>query len=377
MKPISWVHTADLHLDEPMKRVTHVQQRRQEHRQTFQRIISLIKDRHIPFFFIAGDFLEHGSVTPSTVEFVKTCFKEIADTQILISPGNHDPFRKDSVYASEQWPENVHIFQGDWESISFPEYDLHIYGRGFTEFREPEWIAPPQVHSTGKKIMVVHGDFSSQDHVSSEYFPLRKNELAPLEMDYIALGHIHKAYETRLENRRKTLVRYPGSPEALSWKETGTRTITIGEMTDESLRIEEIPIQTRTYEKHFIDVSGYETVETLRDEIVQQTQSSSKESYHRFVLSGRRSIHLQLSEDTCHWLSQQLEELGFYSVVWEDETLPDFDLDYLRQQSDVIGAFIRLVEKRLAHAQTDVEREEYELALRKGLEALYAREIAT
>lgn len=378
MKPVTWIHTADLHLDEPIKgwkgSKEEAWRRSQEYRQTFERIISLVKKRKVPFLFISGDFMEYGYVSKSTVRFVQEQFRQISGTQVLIAPGNHDPYRPDSVYCLEEWPEHVHIFGGEWESLPFPEFDLTVYGRGFVDFTESEWKAPAGLNENGRKIMIVHGDFLVQEG-SSPYFPIREHELAPLEMDYVALGHIHKAADYRLNNRRRTWVCYPGSPEALNWKETGERTVTYGVLDDRGVSIERVPIQTRAYENHRVDIQGCETKEEVIIRILQETAATDKNNYHAVELTGRRPRELELKEDSLRWMEERLKQEGFYAVYLEDQTKPDFDLEYYRGQPGVIGAFIRRMEERME--RNPDERADCELALYKGLEALLAKEHMT
>ena len=44
-------------------------------------------------------------------------FKEIPNTKIFITPGNHDPNIKNSFYQQFKWNENVHIFTNKIERI--------------------------------------------------------------------------------------------------------------------------------------------------------------------------------------------------------------------------------------------------------------------
>ncbi|MBA4492967.1 exonuclease SbcCD subunit D [Paenactinomyces guangxiensis] len=375
MKPVTWVHTADLHLDEPIRGWKGTREnawkRSLDFRETFARVIGLTDERKADFLLIAGDFLEHGYVSKSTVRFVQEQFSKIPGTQVLIAPGNHDPYRPDSVYCLEKWPDNVHIFSEEWETLYYPEYDLRVYGRGFADFKETNWIAPDGVHGEGKKIMVIHGDYLQQEGTSF-YFPVPDRELSSLEMDYVALGHIHKAADYRLNNCRRTWIRYPGSPEALNWKEIGERTVTFGTLDEAGVKVEPIAIHTRTYEKHRLDVKGCETKEEVVSRILKVAEKADKHSYHLFELAGRRSRELDLSEGTLHWMEDYLRKEGYEAVYFQDETKPDFDLDYYRQQPGVVGTFIRKIEERIR--QEPGRRDEYERALYKGLEALLAKE---
>ena len=65
----------------------------------------------------------------------------------------------------------------------------------------------------------------------------------------------------RLSNERRTIVRYPGSPEAVRWKETGERTVTVGTVGEDGLTVETVPVHTRRCEIDRVDITGCETPE--------------------------------------------------------------------------------------------------------------------
>ena len=201
MKSISWLHTADLHLGKPIERWKGSKDeyivRKEEYRETFRRMIRLVEERSIPFLLIAGDFLEHGYVTRSLYEFVWEQFNKIPQTMIWIAPGNHDPYRVDSIYRKEKWPDHVHIFGPKWEEHSCSKYDLTIIGKGFSDFHEREGSLP-QVKAKGRTVMVAHGDLLLKKK-KSDYFPIFEEELCQLELDYVALGHVHQSIQSHSE----------------------------------------------------------------------------------------------------------------------------------------------------------------------------------
>lgn len=376
LKPITWIHTADLHLDQPVASwygcAKKASQRREDYRETFKRIISVVEQKSVHFLFIAGDFLEHGYVQASTINFVRDCFRRIPDTRVLISPGNHDPYRNDSFYYTrEDWPTNVHIFSDEWEGLYFKEYDLTIYGRGFADYVEPEWIPPPLVRSTGINMMIVHGTFIpfSDQKGNSAYFPILEKKLACYPFQYVALGHHHKAAMYELHNPQKTRVCYPGSPEALNWKEIGERFVVYGTLERNRTNVQWIPIQSRVYNRIVCDISNCAS----REDIVRQIRSNvrllDREGCFLIILEGRYSQQLNLEEDE-FWLNDQINALGLFHFVIVNHAKPDFDLSFYRNQKGIIGLFVRKMEECMK--RNPEQTKECELALYKGLEALCA-----
>jgi exonuclease SbcD len=115
-----FIHMADMHFDAPFTVLANKKnlgnKRRLEQREVFRKAIEYIKEENIPFLFISGDLYEHNYVKKSTIEYINNLFKEIPNTKIFISPGNHDPFLKDSFYNNFNWNENVHIFNSEIEN---------------------------------------------------------------------------------------------------------------------------------------------------------------------------------------------------------------------------------------------------------------------
>jgi DNA repair protein SbcD/Mre11 len=369
MQNISFVHVADLHLGEPIKGwkwgKEHVWMRQEEHLQTFERIISFVEEKSIPFLLIAGDFLEHGFVTSSLYQFVFEQLQRIPETRIFISPGNHDPYREDSIYLQEVWPDHVYIFSGNWETLYFPEFQLHISGRGFVDFTERVSSLPSVITGTSRHIYLVHGDFR-EEH--SLYFPILENEIGKHEVDYVALGHIHKRQTYQLKNNRGTIVHYPGSPEARNWKETGTRYLTLGTIDEREVKLEAIPIHTRKYEVFVIDITNRFTLAQISQLIQMEISEVEVDNYLIIRLVGRSTFGI---EDK-YWLDKlkKMVQTKHKWLILEDKTLPAYNLQRLRDQQSFIGTFVHMMEQLIKQETDDKQKLILETALYRGLDAV-------
>lgn len=377
MKKIEWLHTADLHLDRPITgwRGTSDQLaiRYEEHRDTFRRMISLIEKRKLPYLFISGDFIEHSAVTKSTISFVIEQLERIPFTQVFIAPGNHDPYTEGSYYLrSSIWPKHVHIFKGEWEEHADSKQKLLIVGRGFTSFLEPQSTYPVLKKNFERSICICHGDLQPQGQDSS-YFPLSEKEFSKQTFDYVALGHIHKAQQVQLKNKKKTIIRYPGSPEAHNWKELGGRTVTLGRLDEKGVQVEEISLHHRFYEKKEIDVTDCQTQQDILELMFTQIQHVPTEAYLMIQLIGRRDPDLPFEQEQI-WYQQRLMEQGYRNVWMEDQTMPDFDLELYRQQNGLVALFIQRMEQKLQIEKDENQRVLIQRAMYKGLEALLVKE---
>ena len=118
---MKFVHIADIHFDSPFINLSDRESlgdmKRLEQRKVFKKVIDYIKENNIKYLFISGDLYEQKYIRKSTIEYINNLFKEIAKTKIYISPGNHDPYIKNSYYNRFTWSENVHIFNSKIERI--------------------------------------------------------------------------------------------------------------------------------------------------------------------------------------------------------------------------------------------------------------------
>ena len=216
-----FIHMADVHFDSPFtvlaSRENLANERRLEQRKAFADAIEYIKENQIPFLFISGDLYEQKYIRKSTIEYINNLFKEIPNTQIFITPGNHDPFLVNSFYNTFKWNDNVTIFDSEIKIVETEEAD--IYGFGFTDFYcENSQIEKINIKNKNKiNILIAHGSLDASKTLDMQYNPLNSNKLKEIGFDYIALGHIHKA---NYENNRNNFI-YPGSLISFGFDELG------------------------------------------------------------------------------------------------------------------------------------------------------------
>ena len=133
---MKFVHIADMHFDSPFVNLSDKDilgdLRRLEQRKVFKKVIEYIKQNEIEYLFISGDLYEHKYVKSSTIEYINNLAREIPSTKIFISPGNHDPYLKNSYYNKFSWNENIKIFHSEIEKIE--DDNVVIYGYGFSDF---------------------------------------------------------------------------------------------------------------------------------------------------------------------------------------------------------------------------------------------------
>ena len=218
------LHTADWHLDAPLQ--GHGETLRQALAAVPGQIFEICRQEHCDLVLLAGDLFD-GAYTPRTYQDLYDVLKAMA-VPVFITPGNHDHTGMESPWTKELWPENVHIFKtAAITSVAVPALNVRVYGAGFESMDCPALLEGFRADCTEKyAIGIFHGD---PTQVNSPYNPITKLQVQGSDLDYLALGHIHKADSFAAG---KTLCAWPGCPMGKGYDEQGEKGVYIVELGD-------------------------------------------------------------------------------------------------------------------------------------------------
>ena len=216
---INILHSADWHLDSPL--ILRAPAQAEAFRKALQRIpeqvTALCKKHNCDLLLLSGDLFD-GPYAADTLQAVQNALEDAA-VPVFISPGNHDFADLQSPWLEAAWPGNVHIFTHPvMEAFELPELDCTVVGAGFTAMDCRGLLADycPR-HDTRYSIGVLHGD---PTQLNSPYCPVTAEQVRLSQLDYLALGHIHKSGSFR---EGKTLCAWPGCPQGRGYDETGEK----------------------------------------------------------------------------------------------------------------------------------------------------------
>ncbi|MBP3685358.1 MAG: DNA repair exonuclease [Oscillospiraceae bacterium] len=232
------LHSADWHLDTPFTGFTDAQRSllKKEQQELPGRIAELCRRESCDLVLLAGDIFD-GSPSRDTLETVKKALRDCV-VPVAIAPGNHDFCDHKSVWMTETWPENVYIFKGGLEAVTIQALDCRIYGAGFQSMDCESLLAGFEAEGEESYcVAVLHGDPMQKN---SPYNPITANQVRASGLDYLALGHIHKAGAFRAGN---TLCAWPGCPMGRGWDETGEKGVCIVTLEEES-QIQAVSLDT-------------------------------------------------------------------------------------------------------------------------------------
>lgn len=372
MKEIKLIHCADVHIGAELTTLGYkARKRKAEIKQTFFKILSICKEENVDFLLIAGDMLDHNKVDYSVIEEIRQGFAQIRQTNILIVPGNHDFIHEDSFYLKENfWPSNVSIWKESLEYKEFPEYRLRVWGGAFTSSYVTKsllkGVKVPKDHWIN--IGLFHGELVAEGG-KSNYNPITEKQIENCQLNYLALGHIHKS--SPLKKIGNTYFAYPGCPEGQGFDELDEKGIYFGTITNENCNLKFLPISQRNYIEIRINVSDITHTSQAEKLILDVLSKKYGEDFgnhlYKIILEG------SVTEDSLIQLEDlkvRLEQELFYVKVI-DQTQMQFDYNVLAKEEALKGIFVRRMLEKIDACKNEHEKQVCQNALNIGLKAFY------
>lgn len=326
---MKFVHIADMHFDMPFTVLAKnglAEQRRLDQRNAFNKMINYIKENNIEYLFISGDLYENEYVRKATIEYINNCFKQIPNTKIFITPGNHDPYLANSYYSKFEWNENVHIFT---QMNKIEDKNVNIYGYGFTDFYSKKVELPIKLDTSKINILVMHADLDGATKEVGEYNPILESELKNTKFNYIALGHIHK---NNFNENEKII--YPGSMMAGGFDELGKHGMLVGEINEqnEKVSLELVELDNKEFVEKNLDISKIQSQEELIENINQIKIDENK--YYKIILVGTKKLELNTNELIKHIQNKNIIKI-------KNKTKIEYDLEKISKEQSLKGIFVK------------------------------------
>ena len=312
-------------------------------------IFELVREEQCDLVLLAGDLFD-GAYTPHTYQNLYDVLKAIA-VPVFITPGNHDFCGSDSPWIKELWPENVHIFKSNRiESVVLPALDCRVYGAGFESMDCPALLQNFRADCREKyAIGIFHGD---PTQIGSPYNPITKAQVLASNLDYLALGHIHKA-DSFVAG--KTLCAWPGCPMGRGYDEPGEKGVYIVELGDAvSLRF------------HPLDTPRFYDLQAEPNALGSLLPPVGNENYYRVTLTGCcEAPDLE---------KLQAEYAHLPNLVLRDKTTRPVDIWGSLGEDSFEGVYFGLLRQAMESADEE-EKQELLLAARLSRQLLEGQEV--
>jgi len=377
------LHLADLHLERGFAGMgchgEAARRRRLGLREALRRAGDTAAARGCAAVTIGGDLYEHDRAGAETARFLADTFASWQPMLVAVAPGNHDPFMPGSLYARTEWPANVHLFTEATLTPLRLEDGLTLWGLGH---QEPSWqgdpLAGPGPDTVGEvNLALFHGaEMGSRPAGKSVHGPFRAHSIRQRGFATALTGHYHRR---RLDETAGLL--YPGTPEPLTFDDTGGRGPVIVDISPSgSVSFEPLSLNTWSAVKVDCDLDGVSGLHLAADRVVDCALAGTagmdpERTLLAIELAGEVPCGLALD---VYSLENALREATAVAALRvRDLTRTDLDATALAGERTARGAFARdtLAAIAATPGQDPGEAALLHDALRYGLQALSGAEV--
>ena len=406
---VKLIHTADLHLDSAFRsRFTkeEAENRRQKQLMAWKELLSFAVEKKVQGILIAGDLFDSPVVSHGTMDFFLSTISEHPEISFFYLRGNHDT--ENTFCYQENLPKNLFLFsergkkyrlndrlllagvEYGTKDISFGENEGATQGAGQaaeqgigqenahgaealskSESESEEESKFLKLKEEDCNILLLHGALyqgsAKGDAVQGEEGIFLKN-LEKLPLSYIALGHIHKGGEGRLNNG--ALWAYPGCLQGRGFDEEGERGFLYLKVEEEKKEIRKEFIPIKQGEFRILEIELLEDEGTLaclkKIEVEMEKAGIAKEDSLRIILKGKKGLE---QERNLRYLQLQLQDSVFFLEIW-DECELSWNREEAMKEKSLKGEFLRVLA-----AADNLSKEEQEEIIALGMGLLQGGEL--
>jgi DNA repair protein SbcD/Mre11 len=365
------IHIADVHLDTAFRGLDPAvgDARRKQLEEAFERALALAVQRRADALCIAGDLYESGRASPDRGAYLTRVLGELAPMRVFISPGNHDPNDRPSLYRQMTLPPNVMVFSSRRFAPVRLAQDITLWGAAheFELDRDPI-LQGFECSGAGTHMLLFHGSDRERLPPGKECIaPFTEAEIAHTGAAHAMVGHFH----SMLQGKRYA---YPGSPEPLRAEQDGRHTASLVTIDDGLVDVSFIDLAATRHITQDFDISTFGDRSALisaATAALRTVVTRPAEIFCRLRLVGNAQPSFELDATD---LQRELQS-EFPGVVVESAFAEVDPAEVTREGYTVRAEFAREMLRRIADADAD-ERRSLELALRYGLQAFEGKRLA-
>jgi len=365
MRPVRFIHAADLHIDSPFKGISEIhpdlgELLYQSPYQSFNNIVDLAIREKVDCVLISGDIYDSADKSLRAQLKFRDGLNRLSNKGIptLIVCGNHDPLNGWS--STLEWPKDVFIFPGDRvECVPLQkkgEVIAQICGISFAKRDIYENLALKfaRMDENVPCIGLLHTNIGTNTgHIP--YSPCTVEDLSTKGMDYWALGHIHMHAILKTSN---PAIVYPGCSQSRHPRETGEKgccLVTLESGTDPHIQF--IPTDSIRHKSDVVDIANCITVDEVISSIEEKcaeiaTNMGERHALIRLSIVGRTDLHTELHKgntvgDILGRVREDFE--GRTPQIWLEKliltTAGTYDLETLRSGNNFVADIVSIYDE--------------------------------
>ena len=345
------IHTADIHLGAKMDSVFPKDvsaERKEEIRNAFRKLAEYARIHGVSVVMLAGDIFDSDSPFKKDKEFFYSVVKSYPEIDFLYLKGNHDIAAD---YSGEVIP-NLKTFSNDWTGYTYG--NVVISGIEITAENSTSLYSALSLDKDNINILMLHGQVGDTD--GKDKINLKK--LRDKNIDYLALGHIHKPrLGVKVDDRG--VYSYCGCLAGRGFDEAGEHgfiVLDIGEKVTQKF----ISVAEREIVEADADITGASEAFSAYRRVKAQI-SFKKENIYRINLVGEIEFDVdELAGDVKKYLDEDC-----YFVTVKDRTAKKLDISVYEKDTSLKGEFVRCV-----YANPGYTEDEKKSIIAYGLKAL-------
>lgn len=304
------LHTADIHLDSPLRSLALKSeglraQVQSATRTALIRMVDFAIANDVDALLIAGDLYDGIERSAKTAAFLTAQFDRLdaADIPVFAIKGNHDA--ENPITGEVTLPGNVHVFDGHGGKRRLGDSDIWVHGVSFSNKHAPNSLLPKfgAPVEGAVNIGMLHTSLAgAAGH--DPYAPCSVADLVATGFDYWALGHVHK----RAIHSEAPWVVMPGMPQGRDIGEAGPKSATLLTIEDGAITVGEVPTSPVEFIPLTIDVTDIEDETALRRLLQSRvreagTACTSDTGILRVTLTGATDLCWRIERDRDVWIA--------------------------------------------------------------------------
>ena len=364
---MKFIHTADLHLDSPLRGLARypgapLQEARACSRRALENLVHLAIADAVDFVLVAGDVYDGDWRDYQTGLFFAAQMSRLREAGIPVFAvsGNHDA--RSVITRTLRLPDNVRHFSADGpETALLEDVGVAVHGHGYAE----RWVQVdlsagyPARRAGYFNVGLLHTS-ASTDGPHETYAPCSVAGLAARGYDYWALGHVHQ----RQVLHRDPWVVFPGCLQGRHVQEAGPKGCTVVDVEDrEVTSVRHVDLDVVRWAWCVVPAGDAETpeaaVDATRAALARELDAAGGRLLAvRVELTGASAAHEALWADAARWESEiraaatDLDPDGIWVERVLLRTSSRADLDVAREQDGPLGALLASI----ARYRADPER---------------------
>ncbi len=375
---LRFIHAADIHLGSPLRATRnapepHLIRRSHASIEAWEQLVSYALESQVDFVLLAGDIFDTEQPSYAQYQLFIQGLERLdqADIFVYIALGNHDPY---SVWMPRltRVPRNTFVCAADHADYFVykknGEVGAIIAGRSLDKdnsFAQDAYLhgmsAASAIRHTGHQSPFVIGLAHTGLTIDRATAPTSTQQLYASNMDYWALGHIHKPW---VDNPKDPHIAYPGCLQGRDIGEPGVHGFYLAQLNEgHPITLEFVPLTSLVWDMCEVEISDTQSlyeVQALIEQTLEKRRREEKAEYlcARVSLRGSSELVRELSllavrEDMAQAINMQNKDIFCESIrntTHGSEASREADPDY--------SSFAELCDQQAQALYNDMSRQQ-------------------